>query len=130
MEIEAGYVVRAQDEPAGDVVLLPGFDPWVAAPRSHRDRAVPAAHAAEVSRTAGRISPALVGDGAVAGLWEHEVRDGSLAVAVREFTPVSPATRAAVETHARRYGEPLDAADVRVEWGAEPRIARLAGAGP
>jgi hypothetical protein len=122
---EGGYLVRAEDaeeladtpdEPAGDVVLLPGFDPWVIAPRSHRDRAVPAGFANQVSRTAGWISPVLVVDGVVAGVWEHEVRRDRLAVTVRPFAPLPRAVRVAAEAHARRYGELLDASDVTVDW--------------
>jgi Winged helix DNA-binding domain len=123
---EAGFVVRAEDAdelaavpdaPAGDVVLLPGFDPWVLAPRSHRTRAVPPDRTAEVSRTAGWISPVLVVDGAVAGVWEHERRNGELVVTVRPFAPLPAAVRDATEVQAARYGTLLGAATVRVGWG-------------
>jgi hypothetical protein len=123
---EAGYLVRAEDaeelaatpdDTAGDVVLLPGFDPWVIAPRSHRDRAVPPEYASRVSRTAGWISPVLVVDGAVAGVWEHEVRGDRLAVTMRPFAPLPPAVRGAAEAHVQRYGALLDARDVTVDWG-------------
>jgi Winged helix DNA-binding domain len=122
---EAGFVVRAEDAdelaavpdaPAGDVVLLPGFDPWVIAPRSHRDRAVPADRASEVSRTAGWISPVLVVDGAVAGVWEHERRDGGLTISIRPFARLPAPVREAVQEHAARYAAPLGATDVGVAW--------------
>jgi winged helix DNA-binding protein len=123
---EAGFVVRAEDAdelaaapdaPADDVVLLPGFDPWVIAPRSHRSRAVPPDRAAEVSRTAGWISPVLAVDGAVAGVWEHEQRDGQLAITVRPFAPLPAQVRDAAQVQATRYGTLLGATDVRVGWG-------------
>ena len=127
---EAGFVVRAEDAdelaavpdaPAGPaeerVVLLPGFDPWVIAPRSHRERAVPPDRAAEVSRTAGWISPVLVVDGAVAGVWEHERRGDALAVGVRPFAPLPAPVRDAVQVQAARYADLLGAADARVGWG-------------
>ena len=122
---EAGFVVRAEDAdelaavpdaPAGDVVLLPGFDPWVIAPRSHRARAVPADRASEVSRTAGWISPVLVVDGAVAGVWEHERRNEELAITVRPFAPLPTQVRDAVQEHAARYGTLLGATAVRIDW--------------
>jgi hypothetical protein len=125
---EAGFVVRAEDAdelaavpdalagPAdGHVVLLPGFDPWVIAPRSHRQRAVPPERASEVSRTAGWISPVLVVDGAVAGVWEHEQRGDALAITVRPFTPLPAAVRDAVQVHAARYAALLGAESVRVD---------------
>lgn len=122
---EAGFVVRSEDAeelaatpdaPAGDVALLPGFDPWVIAPQSHRARAIPPDRVPEVSRTAGWISPVLVVDGAVAGVWEHEQRGSRLAVSVRTFAPVPAAVRAAAEEHAGRHGSLLDAPDVHVTW--------------
>jgi hypothetical protein len=123
---EAGFVVRAEDADelaavpdaeAGDVLLLPGFDPWVIAPRSHRDRAVPPDCTAEVSRTAGWISPVLAVDGAVAGVWEHEQRGGELAVTVRPFAPLPAPVRDAVQERAARYAALLGATDVDVRWG-------------
>lgn len=123
---EAGFVVRAEDadelaavpdSPEGDVVLLPGFDPWVIAPRSHRERAVPPERTSEVSRTAGWISPVLVVDGAVAAVWEHERRDGELAVTIRPFSELPAAVREAVHAPAARYAALLGATDVSVGWG-------------
>ena len=55
------------------VALLPGFDPWVLAPISHRAHTIPDGHVDDVSRTAGWISPVLLVDGRVAGTWEPSV---------------------------------------------------------
>lgn len=121
---EAGYVVRAEDvdelaatpdggtDPADAPLLLPGFDPWVISPLSHRTRAVPEGRMPEVSRTAGWISPVLVTDGLVAGVWEH---DGP-AITVRPFDPLPPRTRAAVERAAARYRPLLGPDPVTVTW--------------
>ncbi|MFB9383713.1 DNA glycosylase AlkZ-like family protein [Pseudonocardia petroleophila] len=121
---EAGYVVRTTDvdelaavpdggtDPADAPLLLPGFDPWVIAPLSHRTRAIPDGRTAEVSRTAGWISPVLVVDGRVAGVWEH---DGP-ALTVRPFAPLPAATRQGVERAAQRYGPLLGAGSVDVTW--------------
>ncbi|TWF80112.1 winged helix DNA-binding protein [Pseudonocardia hierapolitana] len=123
---EAGFVVRAEDAdelaavpdaPAGDVVLLPGFDPWVIAPRSHREHAVPPDRMPEVSRTAGWISPVLVVGGAVAGVWEHERREGELSITVRPFGELPAAVRDGVQEHAARYATLLGAAGISVGWG-------------
>jgi hypothetical protein len=125
VEGETGFVVRAEDAdelaavsdaPAGDVVLLPGFDPWVIAPRTHREHAVPPDRAADVSRTAGWISPVLVVDGAVAGVWEHQRRGDELVITVRPFAPLPTQVRDAAQEHAARYGACLGAVAVRVHW--------------
>ena len=79
---EAGFLIAVRDadelaavpdggiHPGDGPFLLPGFDPWVIAPLSHRRRAVPDEHEKKVSRAAGWISPVLVADGRVAGVWE------------------------------------------------------------
>ncbi len=122
---EGGYVVRAEDadelaaaacdDPA-DPLLLPAFDPWVIAPISHRRWAVPAGREADVSRTAGWISPVLVVDGSVAGVWEHEIRGDTVLVDVRGFARVPAAVRRAAERHAGRYAHLLGADGVEVRW--------------
>jgi hypothetical protein len=101
---ETGFVVRAEDadelaatpdggaDPADAPVLLPGFDPWVIAPLSHRRRAIPQGREPEVSRTAGWISPVLVVDGRIAGVW-----DDAAGITVRPFAPLPTAVRRAVE---------------------------------
>lgn len=121
VEGEAGYVVRTGDvdelasvpdggtDPADAPLLLPGFDPWVIAPLSHRSRAVPDGRMGEVSRPAGWISPVLVVDGMVAGVWEH---DGP-SITVRPFRPVP---RDAVEEAAGRYAPLLGVDAVAVGW--------------
>jgi hypothetical protein len=119
---EPGFFVRAEDadeldstpEGAGDVALLPGFDPWVIAPISHRKRAIPQGHESAVSRTAGWISPVLVVDGAVAGVWEQERRDGDVTITLQPFAPLDPEVRRAAADHAEWYRPLLDAGAIRV----------------
>lgn len=109
VEAEPGFVVRSEDadglaavpadgeHPGDGPFLLPGFDPWVIAPLSHRRRAIPEGREREVSRTAGWISPVLVVDGRVAGVWE---RSGEAPITVRLFAPLPAATRRAVAERA------------------------------
>jgi hypothetical protein len=124
---EAGYVVRADDldelvatpdEPAGDVGLLPGFDPWVLTPRTHRDRAVPPESVAAVSRTSGWISPVLVADGAVVGTWEHAVAGDALTVTVTPFAPLAKDVRTGAEASAARYADLLGTGGATVRFAA------------
>lgn len=129
---EPGFVVRAEDagelaavpdggsDPGDGPALLPGFDPWVLAPLTHRRRAVPSGREAAVSRPAGWVSPVLVVDGTVAGVWDHDRRADALTVTVRPFSPVAAPVRRAVEEHAQGYGTLLGAAPVRVGWTRSP----------
>ena len=60
-------------------------------------------------RAAGWISPVLVVDGLVAGVWEH--RDG--AVDVRPFAPLPAGVRAGVDAAAARLAPLLRATPAR-----------------
>lgn len=74
--------------PASSVHLLPGFDPYVLAPISHRDHTIPPGRVADVSRTAGWIAPVVVVDGRIAGTWTH-ARDGDATiVTITAFAPL------------------------------------------
>lgn len=57
--------------PTGSVRLLPGFDPYVMGfhPREHL---LPPEHSARVFRQAGWVTPTLLVDGRVEGVWGHD----------------------------------------------------------
>lgn len=126
---EGGFVMRVEDvdeladtpdERAGEVGLLPSFDPWVVAPRSHRDRAVPAGHASAVSRSSGWISPVLVADGEVVGTWRHEVRQrwSEMEIRLTPFGALSKRTLAGARWHATRFGPLVRAKRVYIDVAA------------
>jgi hypothetical protein len=88
----AGDVER-EERPAA-VRLLPAFDQHVvAAPRdgAHRDR---------VYRPQGWLSPVVLVDGEMAGVWSHERKGSRLLVAIEPFAPLAAAARRAVEAEA------------------------------
>jgi hypothetical protein len=99
----------------GHVRLVPAFDTYVLAPHSHRRHAWPEGLHDRISRKAGWITPALLVDGRVAGVWSHERRGDAVAVEIEALTPLSKRVRAAAEAHARSY-ESLVEAPVKVEW--------------
>jgi hypothetical protein len=57
-------------KPAGAVRLVPGFDQYVLGPGTKDPLVVPAARRGAVSRQAGWISPVVLVDGAICGIWE------------------------------------------------------------
>lgn len=79
--------------PVGEVHLLPGFDPYILGAPRGLEPLVPAAVKARVSRQAGWISPVVLHDGRVAGVWEP--KDGRAVVELFEPVP-QPALDAAV----------------------------------
>lgn len=111
-----GHLQKYADDAATGVHLLPGFDPYVVAPIGHRARTIPDGFVDRVSRTAGWISPVLVVDGVVRGVWSHELKNGTLAVTVEPFAKVTAATKRSATAAARRYAELLGADGVELTW--------------
>jgi hypothetical protein len=90
------------------VHLLPGFDPYVLAPISHRAHTIPEGRVDQVSRAAGWISPVLLVDGRIAGTWEAETADGVTTVTVTPFDRLpAPVVRAARAHFEQRYASVL-----------------------
>lgn len=60
--------------PSGDVVFVPGFDPYVLGAGTADGRVVPPARRDRVSRPAGWIAPVVLRGGVVAGTWALDGR--------------------------------------------------------
>lgn len=71
--------------PGTSVRLLGSFDQYVLGAGTGSTYLVPAEHRAKVSRTAGWISPVVLHEGRVAGVWEPQ--DGGVAVTLFEDVP-------------------------------------------
>ncbi|MBO3749064.1 AlkZ family DNA glycosylase [Streptosporangiaceae bacterium NEAU-GS5] len=76
----------AAQKVSSEVHLLPGFDQYVLGAPRDLEPLLPRAVRARVSRTAGWISPVIVHEGRIKGVWE--VKDGELAAEL--FEPVPP----------------------------------------
>lgn len=119
---EHGYI-RAEDVGAIEAMparraslrLLGPFDPLIvgAGLRSHL---LPAPHLKRVSRAAGWISPVVLVDGVVAGIWDHARVGDRLAVTVEAFRPLSRTERTALERVAAGIGA-AHGATVTVGYG-------------
>jgi hypothetical protein len=103
----ANQAARATARAKSTVYLLPGFDPYVLAPISHRRHTIPPGRVDDVSRTAGWISAVLLVDGRIAGTWTVERAvddDGDTIVTIQAFSALAPDVVAAAEHHLRsRY---------------------------
>jgi len=71
------------------VQLLPGFDPYLMG-HTTRDHLFDPVHRSKVSRVAGWISPVLLVDGRVLGVWSHAVTRGKVRVDITPFAPLKP----------------------------------------
>jgi hypothetical protein len=102
--------------PAGVVRLLPGFDQYVVAAPRDAEAVVPAAHRARVYRPQGWLSPVLLVDGRIAGVWSHESVGGRVRVAIEPFADVGREVLAGAEAEAVRLAA-FVRGDVDVRWG-------------
>jgi hypothetical protein len=121
VEGDAGWMLAADvtaaagAEPDGTVALLPAFDQYVvAAPRA--DSPVLAAEQrARVYRPQGWLSPVLVVDGRIEGVWRHERKGGRVTVVVEPFGDVAEHVRASAEAQAQRLAAFLGG-ELELSW--------------
>jgi uncharacterized protein YcaQ len=92
------------EETAGVVRLLPGFDPYTIA-LYRQPGVLDEEHQAKVSRPQGWISPVVLVDGRMAGVWEYEKKRDRVVVTATLFRPASASVRAGIEAEAARLGE-------------------------
>ena len=96
--------------------LLPAFDPYViGAPRS-QPRVLGVEEKPRVFRPQGWVSPVILLNGRIAGIWRHEKKGGSLRVHVEAFGPLPAWARRDIRRETDRLatflgGEPLLAFD-------------------
>ena len=105
----------ARAEPGGAVRLLPAFDPYVIG--SARD--VPAIlapeHKARVHRPQGWISPVLLVDGRIEGVWSYERAKGVLQVSIEAFGDPGAPVREEAEAEAKRLAS-FFGDELALEW--------------
>jgi hypothetical protein len=108
----AGELAAAR--PTSAVRLLPGFDQYVLGPGTKDGRVTPTARRAEVSRTAGWISPVVLAGGVVCGTW---ALDGG-AVRIQWFGEAGRLPRSALTDEVDRLaavvGRPLTWVAIRI----------------
>jgi hypothetical protein len=88
--------------PGGAVRLLPAFDPYVIGATRGAPALLPDTHRARVYRAQGWISPVLLVDGRMDGVWRHEKKGTRLSVTIEPFANLPDATRRAAEAEAER----------------------------
>jgi hypothetical protein len=89
------------------VRLLPSFDPFLLAHAS-KDHLVHSTHYNRVYRRQWWISPVILVNGRVAGIWSHTRKSGKLSLDVTPFEKLQKKTRALIEEEAASLARFLD----------------------
>jgi hypothetical protein len=87
--------------------LLPIFDSYLLAHRE-KDHLLSAQHYKRVYRNQGWISPVVLINGAIAGVWSHKLQGKKLLVEIESFGKLSKAERAGIEREAGHLAQFFD----------------------
>jgi Winged helix DNA-binding domain len=102
-------------EPPKVVRLLPGFDQWVIGASRTAPALLDPAHKARVYRPQGWISPVLLVNGRMEGVWKHERKGGRIVVEVEPFADLPAWARKQATAEAGRLAEHLGG-DLDLKW--------------
>jgi hypothetical protein len=97
------------DEPNGSVRLLPNFDPYTLSVTPHSGYYIEDNLKPRVYRKSAWITPVVLVDGRIAGVWAYEKRRGATGLKVELFERVPRAARQSLEAEAALLGDFLGA---------------------
>lgn len=92
----------ASASPPNVVNLLPAFDQYVIAASTHLEQLMPGQFRGRIYRPQGWVSPVLLVDGRMDGIWKHERKNGRLVVRVEPFLSLPSWAIQAAEAEAQR----------------------------
>ncbi|MCC8245100.1 winged helix DNA-binding domain-containing protein [Saccharothrix luteola] len=95
-------------EPVKTVRLLPAFDQYVVAATRHATHLLDGGSPEKVYRPQGWLSPVLMVDGMLAGVWSQERKGGRVAVTLEPFRSLSAAARKTVLSEVDRMAGPTE----------------------
>lgn len=107
----------AAAKPAKQVNLVPAFDQYVIAATKQADHLTPGPFKARIYRPQGWISPVLLVDGSMDGVWSHEVKGDRLKVNVEPFVPLPAWAKKGVKVEAESLAAFLGAGKVELTYG-------------
>ena len=112
----AEHVQEAEEaEPAGVVRLLPAFDQYVVAAPRDREAVLPEALKGRVYRQQGWLSPVLLVDGRMEGVWRHERKGDRLVVGIEPFADQPGWVRRAAEEEGERLAR-FVGGELELDW--------------
>lgn len=96
---EDAVVLAKASRNESSVRLLPLFDPYLLA-HHEKDHLLAARHYKRVYRNQGWISPVVLVDGEVVGVWSHNLQNKNLQVRIEPFGKLSKSARAGIDLEA------------------------------
>lgn len=122
VEGTAGWMLReyaeeaaAEEPPERLVRLLPGFDMWVIGAARDAAALLDPAQKKRVYRNQGWISPVLLVNGRMVGVWKHERKGRRLTVTIEPFGQLPKWARAGAEAEAERLAAFLGG-ELELSW--------------
>ena len=100
--LETHAAEAARTKPANVARLLPGFDQWVIGASRSAPALLDPKHKARVYRNQGWISPVLLVNGRMEGVWRHERQGASLLVEIEPFRRTPKWVHTQAEAEAKR----------------------------
>jgi hypothetical protein len=110
-----------QSAPSKSVRLLPGFDQYVITAGRDTDAILEPALRPRVYRPQGWISPVLLVDGRMRGVWRHDRKGSRLLVSIEPFTPQPRWVQRAAEAEAERLAAFLDGR-LELTWSTDAHL--------
>jgi len=101
--------------PICSVRLLPGFDQYVVCSSCHTYHLLPGDLRSRVFRPQGWISPVLLVNGMMQGIWRHEIKGSRVQVTIEPFVKQPAWVRSAANEEAERLAAFLGAG-LHLEW--------------
>ncbi len=96
-------------KPSRTVRLLPNFDPYTLALSRHCQYVLSAEFKGRVYRPQGWISPVVLVDGRMSGVWEYEKKRSQVAVKIDMFASPTGEVKSSIKAEAERLGAFFDA---------------------
>jgi uncharacterized protein YcaQ len=114
----AGHVAEAAEATPRNIVrLLPGFDQWVVGASRTAPAQLDPEHKARVYRPQGWLSPVLLVNGRMEGVWRHERKGRRLIVELEPFGRLPRWARTQAEREASRLADFLGG-ELSLSWTA------------
>ena len=107
----------ARANPGNTARLLPGFDQWVIGASRTAPAQLDPEHKARVYRPQGWISPVLLVNGRIEGVWRHERKGRRLVVELEPFGRLPKWARSQVEREAGRLADFLGG-ELAMSWAS------------